>query len=117
MLFPGHAIPIFETNVAHAIVLEPPDEAMVSKIIKWDADSARVTFLVAKESIVVNVKELAAGPKARRAVQLSEAERGEPRVTTTVSILNGTTQTTVISTLVNKDGSQKSEDKKAEPRR
>ena len=74
MLIPTGSLELFKTNITESAALHDLRAKSIDDIVKWDADSGKVTFYVAMQPIVVNVKELAAQPKIQQVVEWSKQQ-------------------------------------------
>ena len=74
MQIPTGSLVLFSSSIPESAALHDLRTKDIDDIVKWDADSGKVTFHVATQPIVVNVKELAAQPKIQKAVEWSRQQ-------------------------------------------
>jgi hypothetical protein len=61
---------LFKSSVPQSSAMHDLPTKKTDEIIRWDTDSAKVTFFVSAQPILVNVKELASEPETKKRIEL-----------------------------------------------
>ena len=70
MTIAGGSLQLFKFSIDQSAALHDLRTKGITDIVRWDADSAKVTFVVTRQPIVINVKELASKPEIQRIVEM-----------------------------------------------